>query len=104
MCFVFMLIVEAKPTEEQLLKYICSEVGEKWQEVCIFLGIPYKKIMDKKQDNPINKDAFFQCLMDWTDGNTDKEPTWGALLAALEDAGLTGMATSLKKRILDDKL
>ena len=100
--FVFMLIVEAKPTEEQLRRHICSEVGEMWQEVCTYLGIPYKRITEKKQNNPLNnKEAFFQCLMDWADGNTGKEPTWRVLLDALEEAGLTGMATSLK-RLLND--
>ena len=104
--FVFVLVyVEATPTEEHLCKYIRKEVGEKWEEVCTFLSIPYKKITEIKKNNlsDTNK-AFFQCLMHWAGGNTEKEPTWLVLLGALEDAELKGVATPLKKRILNDRL
>ena len=104
--FAFVLVyVETTPSEEQLLKYICKEVGEKWEEVCTFLSIPYKRIAETKQNNRSNMNkAFFQCLMHWAGGHTDKEPTWLVLLGALEDAELMGVATPLKKRILNDRL
>ena len=104
-CVCVQYYIEATPTEEQLLKYICKEVGEKWEEVCIFLSIPYKRIGEIKQNNLSNMNkAFFQCLMHWAGGHTDKDPTWLVLLDALEETGLNGVATPLKKRILNDRL
>ena len=99
-----MIAVEAKPTEKHLRRYICNEVGTGWEEVCTFLDIPHKKITDIKSNTSSSKEAFFQCLMHWADGNADKEPTWLAMLEALELAELKGMATSLKKEILNDRL
>ena len=104
-CVCVQYYIEATPTEEQLLKYICKEVGGKWEDVCIFLCIPSKRITEIRQNNlsDINK-AFFQCLMHWAGGNTKKDPTWLVLLGALKDAELMGVATPLKKRILNDRL
>ena len=102
---VCLFAVGMKPTEVHLRRYICNEVGTGWEELCIFLGIPYTKIVHTNQYNlGRTREAFFQCLLHWADGNTDKEPTWLALLEALELAELKGVATSLKKRILNDRL
>lgn len=102
---VLVLAVEAKPTEESLRKHICNEVGTGWEEVCTFLGIAYKKISEIKSNNQLStKEVFFQCLIHWADGNTNKAPTWLALLEALELADLKGMTTPLKMRILNDRL
>ena len=61
--------------------------------------------MEIKQNNPAKtKEAFFQCLMFWADGHADKDPTWLVLLGVLEEAELMGVATPLKKKILDDGL
>lgn len=102
---MFLLAVGAKPTEEHLRKYVCDQVGTKWEAVCTFLGILYKKVEDTKSNNPgRTKESFFQCLVYWVEENTDKPPTWLALLDALEEADLKGEATPLKKRILNDRL
>ena len=106
MCLCLCLhVVGATPTEKQLLKHICNEVGAEWKEVCTFLGIPYKKIMEVTNNSSLkDKEAFFQCLIQWAEGNIGKEPTWLVLLEALEEAGLRGVASSLKKKILNDRL
>ena len=106
MCLCLCLhVVGATPTEEQLRRHICNEVGAEWEEVCTYLGIPHKRITQVKRNNPMNtKEAFFQCLMQWAEGHVGKEPTWLVLLEALGEAGLTGMATPLKKKILNDRL
>ena len=100
-----LVYIEATPTEEHLRKYICNAVVNDWEGVCTYLGICHEKKMEIKQDNPSKtKEVIFQCLMFWAGGHTDKDPTWLVLLRALEDAELMGVATPLKKRILNDRL
>ncbi len=80
-------------SEEKRLMDIAWEVGEKWEELGIALGLQYKVLQSavgSQQGSKLHMKAF-QMLQEWRQrlGNKATYPT---LAKALEESGLVGCA------------
>lgn len=95
-------ILQAKPTEIDILTHVCQKAGDKWPAVCTCLGVPLAKIQTAQSNNrQQEEDACFEAVMYWRNGNTTVAVSWLELLKALKSAGLSDVSdsTALQKGV-----
>lgn len=80
-------------TDDKLLMDIAWEIGEKWEEVGIALGINYKVLSSTIGSNATSKSHMkaFYMLQEWKNRAADSS-TYITLASALEEVGLNSCA------------
>ena len=78
-------------------------MGREWRSFLGYLGVKAITIEQAEDENRNNvKEAFFQSLRWWHNGNSDDHPsTWKELLQALVEAELVDDAVELKRKLLN---
>ena len=88
-----LVLMEGEASEEKQLMEIAWEVGEKWEELGVALGLEYKVLQSavgSEQGSKVHMKAFHM-LREWRQ-RFGVKATYALLAKALEESGLNGCA------------
>ena len=92
-----------KPTEEQLVQLVGSQMCAKWNMFSLYLGVQ-KHVRDEVSHNcqRMAKGCFVEVVGRWLssdDGTGDSPRTWETVVSALEDIGHAPLAKEVKQKL-----